>query len=148
MPAEKTERNAEIIALYAQGWSQRQLGEKYGISQSTIKEIIGRYRVAQGPIDKAEAIHQQVDTLDHIARLALEIAEDLGAPVFREGGFVEDPATGKLVRAHSDRLAAMNAARAALERKAKLLGLDSATKVETSGSVTYHIEGLDPDALK
>ena len=34
------------------------------------------------------------------------------------------------------------------ERRAKLLGLDSETKVSVSGSVKYEIVGVDPEALK
>ena len=43
---------------------------------------------------------------------------------------------------------AWNSIRGWAERKARLLGLDSAAKVELGGGVTYQIVGVDPEQVK
>lgn len=155
MAKAKTERNAELLALYARGWSMPKLAEHFGIALSTVGEIIQRHRIAQGPVDKAEHINQAVDILDELIAAAVEVAHADPAPVTagKDGLPVVDPerkgphGEPVFVRDHGGRLAGMQTARSLLERKAKLLGLDSATKTEVSGSVTYQIEGLDPSSL-
>src|SRR5574337_1112899 len=36
----KTDRNAELRALYAQGWTPKKLSQKYGISRTRVHEIV------------------------------------------------------------------------------------------------------------
>lgn len=147
---EDAERNKEIIQLYTKhAWNQPRIAEHFGISQQRVSQIIQAYRIAQGPINKGEVIAQAADILDHLASMAVEVANTTPPPVTagKDGVVVRDPETGNVVRDHSGRLQAMQTAKALLERKSRLLGLDSATKVETTGSVTYKIEGVDPDAL-
>lgn len=156
MPAEKVERNAQIIELYARGRTLSTLSEQFGISQQTISEIIQRHRIKRGPIDKAEEINRAAELLDRMIEEAMALVEREGAPVTagKDGLVVVDPELKGphdepvYVRDYSGRLAAMNQARALLERKAKLLGLDSATKTEVSGEVTYTIPGLKPETLQ
>jgi transposase len=42
----KEERNAEVVALYKTGkWSQRALGERFGVSHSVIAQILDLYQI-------------------------------------------------------------------------------------------------------
>lgn len=156
MPPAKTERNAEIIKAYGRGRTQQSLAEEYGVSQKRISEIIQAHRLAQGPIDKAEQINAAADLLDHLIEQAMELAAMEGAPVTagKDGLVVVDPerkgphGEAVFVRDYSGRVAAIHLIKSLLERKAKLLGLDSATKTEVQGEVTYVIPGLDPSTLK
>lgn len=150
MTAEKVDRNREILDLYSRmGWSQQRVADHFGLSQSTVSDIIARHRASLGPINKAEHINQAADVLDDLIEQAIAIAHSKPMPVTagKDGVVVRDPETGEVVRVHSERLAAMQTVKALQESKRKLLGLDSATKVETTGSVTYKLEGVDTDAL-
>lgn len=156
MPAEKVERNAEIIRAYGRGRSQASLAEEHGISQQAISQIIAAHRAKQGPVDKAEQINAAADLLDHLIEEAMALAALEGAPVTagKDGLVVVDPerkgphGEPVYVRDYSGRVAAIHLVKSLLERKSKLLGLDSATKTEVSGSVDYRIGGLDPATLK
>lgn len=156
MAVEKVERNAEIIKAYASGRTQASIGEEHGISQKAVSEIIQRHRAARGPVDKAEEINRAADILDRMIEEAARLVDLEGAPVTagKDGLVVVDPehkgphGEPVYVRDYSGRLAAIDRVRSLLERKAKLLGLDSATKTEVSGEVTYTIPGLDPKTLQ
>jgi hypothetical protein len=155
--AAKTARNNQIIAAYATGArSLQSIADEHGITRQTAGEIIQRWRIAQGPVDKAEEIARATDLLDRLIEAAADLAEREGTPVTagKDGFCVVDP-TQKgpqgedvYVRDYGNRLAAIDRVRTLLERKAKLLGLDSATKTEVSGSVEYSIPGLDPKTLQ
>lgn len=156
MPAEKTERNAQIIEAYARGRTIATLARDHGIAPQTISEIIQRHRAKQGPVDKGEEITRAAELLDRLIEEAMELVEMGGAPVTagKDGLVVVDPelkgphGEPVFVRDFSGRLAAIDRVRSLQERKAKLLGLDSATKTEVSGSVDYRIPGLDPSTLQ
>lgn len=145
---ENTERNREIMAMLARGRTQRSIAENFGIALSTLSEIIGRER-ARNPIDKAAEIATQVEILDRLIEEASAIVDMRAAPVTagKDGDIVRDPEDQAVVRDHSGRLAAMAIVKQLQERKAKLLGLDSATKTEVAAAVTYTIEGVDPDGI-
>lgn len=153
---EKTERNAEIIKEYSRGRTIATLSEQYGISKSTIKDIIARHRAKQGPIDKAEHINQATDLIDHLVEEAMKLVSLEGAPVTagKDGLVVIDPelkgphGEPVFVRDYSARLAAINAVKGLMERKAKLLGLDSAQKAEIQAQVNHLINGVSVDSLK
>jgi transposase-like protein len=156
VPAEKTERNRQIIQAYARGQRQSSIAEEHGITQQTVSEIITRHRATQGPVDKAEEISRASELLDVMIEEAMALVALEGAPVTagKDGLVVVDPerkgphGEPVYVRDYSGRLAAIDRVRSLLERKAKLLGLDSATKTEVSGEVTYVIPGLDPSTLQ
>ena len=148
--AEKIARNREILDLYSRmAWSQQRIADHFGLAQSTVSDIIARHRASQSPIDKAEHITRASELLDDLIAEAVAVAYSSPAPVTagKDGVVVRDPETNEVVRDPSARLSAMQTVKALQESKRKLLGLDSATKVETTGSVTYKIEGVDPDAL-
>lgn len=146
--AENIERTKEVMAMVARGFTQAQIGAHFRVSREMIKEIVRRER-AKHPIDKQDAIADQVDILDQMIREAREIAEARPAPVTagKDGMVVRDPEDGAIVRDHGARLAALALVRSLTERKAKLLGLDSASKTEVSGGITYTIESVNPSDI-
>jgi hypothetical protein len=155
--AAKTERNAEIIRLYfTQGWSQQRVADHFGLARETVKDIIASWRAKQGPVDKQEEIERAASLLDEMIVMAMELAAMEGAPVTagKDGLVVVDPEQKNpeggpmYVRDYSGRISAINTIKGLLERKAKLLGLDSATKVEQSGQVTYVLPGVAPETLQ
>jgi hypothetical protein len=156
MAREKTQRNEQIIHAYARGRTQQSIAEEHGIARETVRDIIAAHRSKQGPIDKAEHIAAAVDLLDELIQEAMAVVESTPAPITagKDGLPVVDPerkgphGEPVYVRDHSGRLAAMSVVRSLQERKAKLLGLDSATKVEQSGQVTYVLPGVAPETLQ
>lgn len=156
MPAEKTERNEKIVRDYIKGITQRTIAREHGISVAVVWEIIQRYRAKQGPINKPEEITKAAEQLDYLIEKAVQLAEMDGAPVTagKDGLVVVDPERtgpdGKpvFVRDYSGNISAMALIKTLQERKSRLLGLDSATKTEVSGTVDYRIPGLDPKTLQ
>lgn len=148
MVARKTERNAEIMRMVALGTRQQSIADHFGIALSTVAQVIASER-AKRPLDKQSEIATQVEILDELIEQAAAVAHMRAAPVTagKDGDIVRDPEDQSVVRDHSGRLAAMQTVKALQERKAKLLGLDSATKTEVAASITYTIEGVDPDDL-
>lgn len=144
------ERNAHILRLWMTGLSQRAIGEQYGISQQRVHEIVRDERAKIPKDDRESLIEREIMFLDHLRRTVMEIAESGAAPVTagKDGDVVIDPETGEVVRDHTGRLAAINQARQTSVDLRKLLGLDSATKVEATTHITYSVEGMDPEALK
>lgn len=142
------DRTREIMRMVAEGKTRRTIAAHYGISTSAIQEIVTRER-SKNPIDKADEIASQASMLDELIELASEVARLRGAPVTagKDGDVVYDPATNEVVRDHGGRLQAMQTVKALQERKAKLLGLDSAVKAEVQASITYTIQGADPDNI-
>lgn len=145
----KPERTREIMAMVAAGKTRRFIAGHFSISTAMVGEIIARER-AKHPIDKVDEIATQVELLDELIQAASEIARLRGAPVTagKDGFIVRDPADDTVVRDHGGRLAAMTTVRSLIERKAKLLGLDSATKTEMLGAITYTIEGMTTEEIE
>lgn len=148
MVQEKTDRNAEIMRMVAQGRTRRAIAENFGIATGTLGEIILRER-ARNLVDKQDEITTQVEILDELIEAAVEVTRLRAAPVTagKDGDILRDPEDNEVVRDHGGRLAGMATVKALLERKAKLLGLDSATKTEVLGAITYRIEGVDPEDI-
>lgn len=149
MPAEKTERNAEIIRQYSRGMTQRQIAELHGINRQAVQQIIARHRAHLDPVDKSEAITAAAELLDELIAEAMQVVQSDPAPMVagKDGTHVIDPESGTYVRDHTGRLAAMREVRGLLERKSKLLGLDSPVRTELAGELTYKIEGIDPEDI-
>ena len=144
------EMKAEIYRLtVVNRLSQRVIGERMGISQQRVSQLLAEARSELPPI-KIDAIRQEsLDLYQDIKRRLLELAEREGAPITagKDGDLVLDPASGEYVRDYSLRVAALKEARAADAEIRKLLGTDAATKTEVTGSVRYEVVGVDPDAL-
>lgn len=130
-------RRAEAWTLYCRGWTQRQLSERYGVTQSAISHDLKTYRESMPPVDREEMRRMHLDGTARIKRALHEIAERTPAPMVagKDGLPVTDPVTGEYVRDYSARMAAYDRLLKVQEREAKLMGLDAAAKVEHSGEV-------------
>lgn len=128
--------------------SQRAIGERLGLSQERISQILTSARAKLPPVD-LDAIRQESLALHRrTQQLALELAEMIGAPVTsgKDGLIVRDE-DGTIVRDYSLRLAALETARKSDVEMRKLHGLDAASKTEISGSVNYTVAGVDVSKL-
>ena len=154
--AELEGRAGQIWQLYAvKRWTQEAIGRELGISQQRVSQELAAVRAAIPPPDIAAMRTASIEMYQDIARRAYELAELEGAPVTagKDGGVVYDPSielpdgTHPVVRDYGGRLAALKLARDTDAELRKLLGLDAATRVESTSTVRYVLEGTDPEAL-
>lgn len=151
----EAELEAEVYRLsVVNRLSQRIIGERVGISQQRVSQILARVRESMPPPDLEAMRRHSLELHMQTQRMALELAEMKAAPVTagKDGAIVQeiDPVTGQVetVRDYSLRLAALETARKADLEIRKLHGLDAAAKMEVSGSVRYEVAGVDVDQLK
>lgn len=149
VPEGLTEREHEIYQLtVVNRLTQRQIGERMGISQQAVSVDLAQARAKLPPVD-LDAVRQESMALHRrTQQLALELAEMPGAPVTagKDGVQVYD-VDGSIVRDYSLRLAALETARKSDVEMRKLHGLDAAQKHEVSGSVNYTVSGVDVSKL-
>lgn len=152
MPAHPTEdgRDEEIYLKYVKGRRQSALAAEYGLIQQRIAQIIKEQRALIEAEDRAELIRDSLELQRHIKSEALKIADMLGAPmaVGKEGTILYDPDTGAVVRDYAARMKALALAAQADDTIAKRLGLDAATKTESTDTVRYVLDGVNLDDLK
>lgn len=151
MPRRKTEREPEIMHLWASGWTQKQIGERFGVTQQAITRIIDRLN-RESRIKPEDLVAREVAFLDDMRRQAMAIVDSDPAPVTagKDGDIVRDPESGEIVRDHSGRLAAMREARATSESLRKLVGLDAPTRTKNDNVdiVRYEIVGVESENLE
>ena len=147
--ARLTGRNGAIWREFISGRTQEFLAEKYGITDGRVSQIIKDVRAAVPPADRGEMLQESLELIREVRAKAMELVEMAGAPVAvgKDGTVLYDPETGELVRDYSLRLKALDTAMKASDVEAKRLGLDSPTRIESSASVRYTLEGVDPTDL-
>lgn len=143
------ERNAAIYRLrVVNRLTCTEIGARFDISQQRVSQIVAAYAAALPPIDAEAMRRRSLELHEATQRMALELAEREGAPVYvgKDGSIAYDEA-GNVVRDYALRLSALETARKADLEIRKLHGLDAATKSEVSGTVNYSIVGVDLDKL-
>lgn len=148
----KTERNEDIWQRHVRGESMQSIAESYGISDSTVSEIITRRRARMGPIDAAALRVEWLRQLEQLQGMAQEIIDAEPAPMYRgsEPVMRTDPETGveRHVDDHGGRLAAGALFLKAQESARKMVGADAAAKIESTSTVRYTVEGVDTEELR
>ncbi|MFI9235781.1 hypothetical protein [Streptomyces sp. NPDC053079] len=143
---EAAERDAEAARLRSQHFTYQQIADRLGYPDKA-----GAYRGIQAALkatvqEAADDVRQmELERLDRLARAAEEVMARQHATVSQgkiiyEGGepLIDDAPVLQAI----DRLLRIQ------ERRARLLGLDAATKTQVSGGVRYEIVGVDMDQLK
>lgn len=145
----KTERNGQILRLWAQGWTFQKIGDHFGISNQAVSAIIQRERAKMGPFSRDELIQREITFLDDLRQMALKIAEEPGNPVTsgKDGDVVRDPDTGAVVRSRAEQISAMKEARGTSQDIRRLTGLDQPARQETDATIRYQVVGVDPATL-
>jgi hypothetical protein len=159
-------KDGEAAALRARSWTYRQIGEALGMSTSTAYDAVQR-ALADTLAEPAAAVRAlELEKLDALERAVLVVLErehvtvsqgrvvrrrtdeieqvngedkvdDDGNPVYVWEDILDD----------SPVLAAVDRLLKVADRRAKLLGLDAATKLDVSGGVKYEIVGVPADQL-
>jgi hypothetical protein len=137
--AQLAERRAAEWELYCRGWTMPQIGEHYGLDDSTISDDLRLYRDALPPQTREQMIDRHHTTLADITRRLDALSRLNPPPVVagKDGAPVIDPETREWVRDYSTQVTALRELRATLAQEAKLAGLNAADKVEVTGSVTF-----------
>ena len=143
-------RSGTVWQLYAvKRWTQDRIGQHLGISQQRVSQILADIRDALPAPDKAEMIRKSIELHENVVARMQELADMEGAPVTagKDGDVVRDPESDTVVRDYAGRVNALRLALAAEAELRKLLGLDAATKTESTAVVRFSIEGVDPEEL-
>jgi DNA-binding transcriptional regulator LsrR (DeoR family) len=126
-------RTGEVWKLHVAGWSQEAIGEKYGISQQRVSQLLAAVRAQLPEVDRAELIRRELEFLDDNRRMLAELAMAPLPPAFdQKGGILWDPTTKEMVRDASGRVAAIKAGLDVQQQMRKLLGLDQPLKVDAT----------------
>lgn len=144
-------RNGEVWRRHViYGWTQERVAEHFGIGQQRVSEIIAMVRASIPEDSKADLVRASMELIHEVKARALEIADMLPAPVVagKDGTPVIDPDTGQWVRDYGGKLRALETALKADDVLAKRLGLDAASKVESTATVRYEVVGVDMSELE
>lgn len=127
--------------------TQSRIAADFGISSTRVSEIIQQVRATIPQHDLDEMRQMSIDLYADLTRRAMEIVDLVPAPVVvgKDGDILYED--GEIVRDYSGRLRAIETAAKMDGETRKLMGLDSATKSEVSGSITYEVVGIDENDL-
>lgn len=150
-------RNGAIArAYFVSGKTQSEIALDFGITRERVSQLLTEARKEIPDIDKAAYLTASLETLQYVQQVAAELIEREGAPVTagKDGDIVYDPKVldehgdPVVVRDYTGRVLAAQLLLKASEQQAKRLGLDAATKIESTATVRYEIAGVDPDDLR
>lgn len=136
-------RDWEMWRSYVKGATQREIAQQHKISQSAVSQRLKAVREAIPEEDRAQVLRRHLDSISAMTSELWQLVDSEPAPAYSNGRRmtmpgVDDPdEPGEQVWDHSGRLAAMDRLTKMLEREAKLLGIDSAEKVDVSAVVEH-----------
>lgn len=142
---EAAEKDAIACEMRARGMTYREIAAELQVARSAAHKMVERAlrEIIQEPAEEVRRL--ELERLDALYAAAMDILERHHVTVSHgrivlgmDGEPLEDD--GPVLQA-IDRLLKIQ------ERRARLLGLDAATKTEVSGGVKYELVGIDPDAL-
>lgn len=139
-----TQRDWQMWGSYVKGFTQQQIADEHGVSQSHVSERLKLVR-AQIPAEEREQVRRRhLDGISALSRELWALVEAGPHPAYSNGRRMTMPneldpdnpdAPGDQVWDHSARMAAMDRIGKLMEREAKLLGLDAPTQQEISATV-------------
>lgn len=158
--ADRAIRDEKIWQRRLDGADHLQIGNEFGITQARVSQILSKAikerradvadRAAEWALARIERMRQQVNAVLNAEHIVIShghiIRRNIGGEWDTEsetwiGGEWEDVTDHDPILRAVDRLLKID------EREAKLLGLDSPTKVETT-SYNYTVNGIDANDLK
>lgn len=131
-------RNGQIWQKYISGRTMESLADEYGLTKGRISQIVTEVRDSIPEEKRADIVKRQVDFLE---KLQADVAELFYAPLppaFDKNGSILYDDEGKVVRDATGRLNALAGVLKVMDRHARLLGTDAATKLDAN------VTGADP----
>lgn len=141
---ETAERDAEAASLRSQSWTYNKIALHFGVTRQSAWAMVKRAlndTLAKPADDLREFEAARLDDLEETVYLELEknhCVVSHGKIIYQGSDPLHDTAS---VLSCVDRLLRIS------ERRSRLLGLDSPTKIETAGEFVYRLVGVDPDVL-
>lgn len=139
------QRRAEMLELRISGLTLEQVGERMGVGADTVHRVISRALTAQTREPAEELLTLELGRCDVLLTEAMQTVKAfhplvsggrvVSAPMLDNTGQpVRNPETGdvltRVLEDKAPKLAAIATAVRVMERRAKLLGLDAATKLQ------------------
>ena len=164
----QAERRAEVLRLRLDGHTLQAIGDRLGIRADSVHDIITRALRDMTREPAEQLLDLELARLDSLYAEAMNVLRSftpllhngkiVQIPVInRDGEIVKDPDTGHpltcIAEDKASRLAAIAAAVRVMERRAKLTGLDAATKLQQEVTVTtdekpaHDLQKLDMDEM-
>lgn len=164
----QAERRAEMLSLRVQGWTLEQIGERMGVGKPTVSRVISNALAAHTREPAEELLALELGRCDVLLTEAMQTVKAfhplvsagrvVTAPMLDNTGQpVRNPETGdvltRVLEDKAPKLAAIATAVRVLERRARLLGLDAATKLQQEVTVTtdeqsgYDLQKLDMNEM-
>lgn len=162
------QRRAEMLSLRLEGMTLEQIGERMGVGASTVSRVISNALAAHTREPAEELLALELGRCDVLLTEAMRTVKAfhplvsagrvVSAPMLDDTGQpVRNPETGdvltRVLEDKAPKLAAIATAVRVLERRAKLLGLDAATKLQQEVTVTtdekqgYDLQKLDMNEM-
>jgi hypothetical protein len=169
--AERSARDWEMYQQRVKGWTLAKIAAHHGLTEARVSQVVNKIidaRRVEMVDGMAEFVAKQrvaaIEKLDAAEAKIWEVIERRHLLV-NAGQVVTvpriDPETGDMVvtaegadvvtalEDDGPTLAAVNGALDKIwRRRAALLGLDAPTKVETTGTYEYTVNGVDPEAMR
>ena len=162
------QRRAEMLSLRLSGMTLEQIGERMGVGKPTVSRVISNALTAQTREPAEELLNLELGRCDVLLTEAMQTVRAfhpmvsggkvVSAPMLNnQGEPIRNPETGdvltRVLEDKAPKLAAIATAVRVLERRAKLLGLDAATKLQQEVTVTtdeqqaHDLQKLDMDEM-
>lgn len=145
------QRRAEMLSLRLSGMTLEQIGERMGVGKPTVSRVISNALTAQTREPAEELLTLELGRCDVLLTEAMQTVKAfhpmvsggkvVSAPMLNnQGEPIRNPETGdvltRVLEDKAPKLAAIHVAVKVSERRAKLLGLDAATKLQQEVTVT------------
>jgi len=155
--AKGMDNRRRCLELRLTGMTNEQIGDQLGLQRSTVNRHI-KEALADIPKAEADALRSlEAQKLDRVERAANKVLAANHIAFASNGKIIKDldPKTGEEYKLEDDGpvLAAIGKLLDIANRRAKLLGLDSPTKIEQSGEIkvesSYDLSKItDPDDVR
>lgn len=143
---ESIETDAKACRLRSKGYTYQQIADELG--ESGAPAVYRRVQRAISRVIQEPAEEVRTFELDRLDRMWREVEAILEAEhIVVQHGKVVYTNTGEPLPDHDSKMRAVASLLKIQERRAKLLGLDAATKTQVSGGVKYEIVGVDISKL-
>jgi len=164
----EAERRAEMLSLRLEGKTLEQIGAQMNVGADTVHRVISRALTSVTKEPAEELLTLELGRCDVLLSEAMQTVKAfhplvsagrvVSAPMLtNQGEPIRNPETGdvltRVLEDKAPKLAAIATAVRVMERRAKLLGLDAATKLQQEVTVTtdekpsYDLQKLDMDEM-
>lgn len=141
-----TIRNREMFALRSKGASLAELAERYGVTVQAVSHALKTYRERMPEESKEDMRKDLTEFYREQMYRMMTIAEKGPIPAYSNGRPIIDE-NDEMVQDYSGVAKSVDLAIKISGELRKMLGLDDATKIDTSGKIVHEIVGFTPEQI-